>query len=57
MLPDNVDLFADSQTNPPGFGSGTGSRGRREDKGQGLRTKDDIERERGRYGIDIGRRL
>ena len=45
------------KTNPPGFGSGTGSRGRREDKGQGLRTKDDIERERGRYGIDIGRRL
>jgi len=45
------------QANPPYFGSGTGTRGRSEDKGSGMRSKDEIERERGRYGVDIGRRV
>ncbi|GFZ47088.1 hypothetical protein JCM24511_04830 [Saitozyma sp. JCM 24511] len=43
--------------NPPGLGSGLGSRGRREDKGMGMRSKEEIERERGRFGVDIGRRV
>ncbi|RSH94985.1 28S ribosomal protein S5, mitochondrial [Saitozyma podzolica] len=43
--------------NPPGLGSGLGSRGRREDKGMGMRSKEEIERERGRFGVDIGRRM
>ncbi|KAI9636975.1 uncharacterized protein MKK02DRAFT_45683 [Dioszegia hungarica] len=43
--------------NPPGFGSGLSGKGRREDKGLGIRSKEEIERERGRYGVDIGRRV
>lgn len=43
--------------NPPGLGSGLGTKGRREEKGQGMRGKAEIERERGRFGIDIGRRV
>ncbi|KAL7420976.1 28S ribosomal protein S5, mitochondrial [Cryptotrichosporon argae] len=42
---------------PPGLGSGTGRPGRREDKGAGMRSVQDIERERGRRGIDVGKRL
>ena len=45
------------QSNPPGFGSGLGGKGRREDKGRGMKSRDEIERERGRYGVDIGRRI
>ena len=43
--------------NPLGLGSGLGSKGRREDKGSGMRSSAEIERERGRYGVDIGRRV
>lgn len=45
------------QSNPPGFGSGLGGKGRREDKGRGMKSRDEIERERGRYGVDVGRRI
>ncbi|CAD6567178.1 MAG: 28S ribosomal protein S5, mitochondrial [Tremellales sp. Tagirdzhanova-0007] len=44
-------------TNPPFFGNGIGSSGRRDNKGSGMRSKEEIERERGRYGVDIGRRV
>ncbi|WWD21264.1 hypothetical protein CI109_105748 [Kwoniella shandongensis] len=44
--------------NPSGFGTGIfGKKGPRENKGLGMRSKDEIERERGRYGVDIGRRV
>jgi small subunit ribosomal protein S5 len=53
-----IESFTDSyQANPPGLGSGLGSHGRREDKGMGMRSKEEIERERGRFGVDIGRRM
>ncbi|WWC72836.1 mitochondrial 37S ribosomal protein uS5m [Kwoniella pini CBS 10737] len=43
--------------NPSGFGTGIfGKKGPRENKGQGMRSKEEIERERGRYGVDVGRR-
>ncbi|OCF56157.1 30S small subunit ribosomal protein S5 [Kwoniella mangroviensis CBS 10435] len=43
--------------NPSGFGTGLfGRKGPRENKGQGMRSKEEIERERGRYGVDVGRR-
>lgn len=45
------------QGNPYGFGDGLCARGRRQDKGMGMRSQDEIERERGRYGVDIGRRV
>ena len=47
----------DGQANPPGFGNGAGGHGRRENKGSGMRSKDEIERSRGRYGVDIGLRV
>lgn len=44
--------------NPPGFGGGIlGRKGRREDKGWGSRSRDQIERERGRWGVDVGRKV
>ncbi|WVR08837.1 hypothetical protein IAU60_005895 [Kwoniella sp. DSM 27419] len=44
--------------NPSGFGTGiAGKKGPRENKGHGMRSKDEIERERGRYGVDVGRRM
>ncbi|KAE8543540.1 hypothetical protein D1P53_000255 [Cryptococcus gattii VGV] len=44
--------------NPSGFGTGIfGKKGPRENKGRGMRSKDEIERERGRYGVDVGRRI
>ncbi|ODN97287.1 30S small subunit ribosomal protein S5 [Cryptococcus wingfieldii CBS 7118] len=44
--------------NPSGFGTGLfGKKGPRENKGRGMRSKDEIERERGRYGVDVGRRV
>ncbi|KAK4689128.1 hypothetical protein P7C73_g978, partial [Tremellales sp. Uapishka_1] len=42
--------------NPPGFGTGTGRGGRRSNKGEGMRSVQEVERERGRYGVDVGRR-
>ncbi|WVQ92976.1 hypothetical protein IAU59_000038 [Kwoniella sp. CBS 9459] len=43
--------------NPSGFGTGiAGKKGPRENKGQGMKSKEEIERERGRYGVDVGRR-
>jgi small subunit ribosomal protein S5 len=48
---------ADSQANPPGFGDGTGGHGKRENKGSAMRSKEEIERARGRYGVDIGLRV
>ncbi len=50
-------IFYTKQSNPPGFGSGTGRSGRRVDKGSGMRSTLEIERERGRYGINVGKRL
>ncbi|WVN87888.1 uncharacterized protein L203_103085 [Cryptococcus depauperatus CBS 7841] len=42
--------------NPSGFGTGVfGRKGPRENKGQGMKSKDEIERERGRYGVAMGR--
>lgn len=46
-----------TQFGPAGFGSGTGKPGRKQDKGAGMRTIRDIELERGRYGVDLGKRL
>ncbi|WVQ81198.1 hypothetical protein IAT38_003320 [Cryptococcus sp. DSM 104549] len=44
--------------NPLGFGTGLAKlKGPRENKGRGMRSKDEIERERGRYGVDIGRKV
>lgn len=43
--------------NPPGFGSGTGGKGRKQDKGAGMRSIKDLERQRGRYGVDVGKKL
>ncbi|TXT13697.1 hypothetical protein VHUM_01064 [Vanrija humicola] len=42
--------------NPPGFGSGNGHKGRREDKGAGMRTLPEIQRQRGRWATDISHR-
>ncbi|RXK39011.1 hypothetical protein M231_03741 [Tremella mesenterica] len=44
-------------SNPINLGDGVVGKGSRGDKGQGMRSKDEIERERGRYGVDIGRRV
>ncbi|ORX39383.1 hypothetical protein BD324DRAFT_576679 [Kockovaella imperatae] len=43
--------------NPPGFGSGFSTAGKVENKGHGMRTKTEIERARGRYGVNIGRQV
>jgi small subunit ribosomal protein S5 len=45
------------QANPPGFGSGTGRKGRRIDKGIGMRTREEVEAERGRWGVEVGRKI
>ncbi|WOO81444.1 37S ribosomal protein S5, mitochondrial [Vanrija pseudolonga] len=42
--------------NPPGLGSGNGHKGRREDKGAGMRTVPEIQRQRGRWATDISHR-
>lgn len=39
------------------MGNGTGQRGSRVNKGSGMRGREEIERERGRWGIEVGRRL
>lgn len=43
--------------NPPGFGSGTGGKGRHQDKGAGMRSIKDFERQRGRFGVVVDKRL
>lgn len=43
--------------NPPGFGSGNGGKGRRQDKGAGMRSIKDFERQRGRFGVVVDKRL
>lgn len=48
---------AEIQANPPGFGTGRGGHGKRDNKGHSMRSKEDIERQRGRYGVDIGLRV
>ncbi|KAJ9116604.1 hypothetical protein QFC20_000537 [Naganishia adeliensis] len=41
----------------PGFGDGTGKKGARGNKGVGMRSREEIEAERGRWGVEVGRRL
>jgi small subunit ribosomal protein S5 len=46
-----------SQFGPPGYGSGKGTPGRKQDKGAGMRSIRDIERQRGRFGVRLGREV
>ncbi|KAJ9120882.1 hypothetical protein QFC22_002817 [Naganishia vaughanmartiniae] len=41
----------------PGFGDGVGKKGARGNKGVGMRSREEVERERGRWGIEVGRKL
>jgi small subunit ribosomal protein S5 len=41
----------------PGFGDGIGKKGARGNKGVGMRSREEVERERGRWGIEVGRKL
>lgn len=41
----------------PGLGNGTHMKAPRRNKGVGMRDREEIERERGRYGIEVGRRI
>ena len=45
---------ADAQANPPGFGDGAGGQAKRDNKGSAMRSLDEIQRSRGRYGVDVG---
>lgn len=47
-------LEAHVQANPPGFGDGAGGQAKRDNKGSAMRSRDEIQRSRGRYGVDVG---
>jgi len=56
MMAYKLALLTLSQFGPPGLGSGRGTEARVQDKGAGMRSIRDIQRQRGRFGVDIGRR-
>lgn len=46
-----------SQSKSPGLGNGVGQKSKTSDKGRGMRGVEEIELERGRYGVEIGSKI